>query len=205
MTSSHEGQDPAGVEPGPETKPVTPRSTRKAKHPMREWLETVVLALVIALLIRGFLVQVYKVEGRSMEQTLHENERVMVNKLVYRFRGPAPSEIVVLRDPTDRSRELIKRVIAVAGETVEVRQGQVLVNGRPVLEGYKEPGVYDQEPVTVPNGHVYVMGDNRMASLDSRWLGPIPLEVIQGKAFLRFWPLADMGTAPFSDKRVAEQ
>lgn len=191
MTSPHEGQDP--------------QPSRKPKHPMREWLETVALALVIALLIRGFLVQVYKVEGRSMEQTLHEPERVMVNKLVYRFRGPQPGEIIVLKDPTDRSRELIKRVIAVEGETIEVRQGEVYVNGQPVAEPYKQPGVYDSEPVKVPPGHVYVMGDNRMASMDSRWLGPIPLEVVQGKAFFRFWPPAAFGTDPFSTRRSSSE
>lgn len=196
-TEATTGQD--SVSPGDPT-PRRERS-RKAKSPLREWVETIVLALIVALLIREFLLQVYKVQGESMEPTLHTEERVLVNKMIYRLRSPHPGEIIVLRDPMDNRRELIKRIIAVEGETIEVRQGQVFVEGQPLEEPYKAQGAYDYGPMQVPAGHVFVMGDNRLASMDSRWLGPIPLTVVQGRAFFRFWPPAAFAVGPLSEPR----
>lgn len=164
---------------------------KSGKSVMREWLETVIIALVVALLIRAFVVQVYLVEGESMEPTLHTSERLLVNKFLYLVRSPQPGEIVVLQDPGQPKRELIKRVIAVAGETVEVRRAQVLVNGQALKEPYKNTmftQYSDMGPVTVPTGYIFVMGDNRGRSLDSRMIGAIPLAKVEGKAFFMFWP-----------------
>ncbi|HEY8347290.1 MAG TPA: signal peptidase I [Symbiobacteriaceae bacterium] len=188
---------------GPERPPeagttgVTPRATRR-RHPLVEWAETLAVALLVALLIRGFVVQVYLVEGESMEPTLHSNERLLVNKLVYRFRDPLPGEIVVLRNPV-QGRDLIKRVVAVAGETVEVRDGVVYINGKPLEEPYKNT-LYtdypDTPPVVVPEGTIYVMGDNRGRSYDSRMMGPVDIDLVEGKAFFMFWPPSRFSDGP---------
>lgn len=193
---------------GPERPPeegenqASRRSGRKS--PLREWAETLAVAVVVALLIRGFVVQVYLVEGVSMEPTLHSSERLLVNKFIYRFRDPAPGEIVVLQDPT-QGRELIKRVIAVAGETVEVRSGVVYVDGRPLDEPYKNT-LYtqyaDTPPVLVPEGTIYVMGDNRGRSYDSRMMGPVSIDNVDGKAFFMFWPLNRFAAGPLDHPRT---
>lgn len=167
----------------------------KAKSALREWLETVIIALVIALVIRQFVVQVYVVEGQSMEPTLHTSQRLLVNKALFRLRTPQAGEVVVLQDPGQPRRELIKRVVAVGGETVEVRKGVVYVNDQALSEPYKNTlftNYQDTPKVLVAAGHIFVMGDNRGQSLDSRLIGSIPLSKVDGKAFFLFWPLAEM-------------
>lgn len=182
---------------------VPDRSNRK-KNPVLEWVETLVAAVVVALLIRGFVVQVYLVDGQSMVPTLQDNERLLVNKFVYWFRDPAPGEVVVLKDPT-QGRELIKRVVAVAGETVEVRDGVAYVDGEPLDEPYKNTmftHYADTPPVKVPEGTIYVMGDNRGQSYDSRMIGPVDVDLVDGKAFFIFWPLNQFGTGPLEYPRT---
>jgi len=188
------------VEPG---QTEAPRA--KGKSALREWLETVIIALVIALVIRQFVVQVYVVEGQSMEPTLHTSQRLLVNKAILRFRSPHAGEIVVLQDPGQPTRELIKRVVAVAGETVEVRKSVVYINDLPLSEPYKNTlftNYQDTPKVTVPAGHIYVMGDNRGQSLDSRLIGSVPLSKVDGKAVLLFWPLNEMRTDRLTHSRL---
>ena len=166
------------------------------KGPLREILETVVVAVLVALLVRTFGVQLYRVDGDSMLPTLHHGDRLVVDKLVYRFRTPVPGEVVVLQDPAGTGRHLVKRVIAVAGEEVAVQGDAVLVNGRALDESYTNPGspgTYNVRPLTIPEGYVWVMGDNRGASLDSRLLGPIAVERVEGRAVALFWPPARVG------------
>lgn len=174
--------------------------TKPAKSELREWLETIGIALVLALLLRTLVVQVYKVEGESMLPNFHTGEMVLVNKFIYKIRQPLPGEVVVLDDPLNPRRQLIKRVIAVAGETVEIKQDRVYINGVPLAEDY----IYREllrgetlEKVTVPAESVFVMGDNRGNSSDSRRIGPIPIAKLEGKAFLRYWPLSTFGRSPF--------
>jgi len=170
----------------PEEGPV-----RSGKGPVREILETVALALVVALVVRTFGVQIYRVDGESMLPTLAHGDRLLVNKLVYRIRGPVPGEVVVIRDPADPRRHLVKRVVAVGGEEVEVRGDEVRLNGLLLDEPYvnpESPGTYNAGPLTVPEGYVWVMGDNRGASLDSRLLGPIPVSRVEGRAVVLVWP-----------------
>ncbi|WP_245302464.1 signal peptidase I [Symbiobacterium terraclitae] len=178
------------------------------KGPLREILETVAVAVLIALLVRTFGVQLYRVDGDSMLPTLHHGDRLLVNKLVYRFRAPVPGEVVVLRDPAGTGRHLVKRVIAVAGEEVAVHGDVVLVNGRPLEEPYTNPGSpgnYDAGPLTIPEGYVWVMGDNRGASLDSRLLGPIAVERVEGRAIALFWPPGRVGEhGPLASAREYE-
>lgn len=174
-------------------------SKRPAKSELREWLETIGIALVLALLLRTLIVQVYKVEGESMLPSFHTGEMVLVNKFIYKLRAPLPGEVVVLDDPLNPRRQLIKRVIAVAGETVEIKEDQVYINGRPLAEDYINRELLRGESlpsVTVPAEHLYVMGDNRGNSSDSRRIGPIPVTKLEGKAFFRYWPLSVIGRSP---------
>ena len=165
---------------------------RKRKGPLRELLETLVLAVIIAFTVRTFGVEVYRVQGTSMESTLHTGERVLVNKFVYRYlRQPEPGDVIVFRYPRQPDRDFIKRVVAVAGDRVEIKEGKVSVNGKLFPEA---PGVLlsDEDSAKVeivPPDSVYVLGDNRNNSEDSRWFGEVPLENIRGPAFLRIWPL----------------
>lgn len=163
---------------------------RRRKSPGRELLETVLLAVVIALVIRQFVLEVYRVQGSSMEATLQTGERVLVNRFLYRWvREPRPGDIVVFQYPKDPDRDFIKRVVAVAGDVVEIKSGRVHVNGQLFAEA---PGVLavdeDEAPVTVPPDAIWVLGDNRNNSEDSRWFGEVPLGNIRGMAFFRIWP-----------------
>lgn len=184
---------------GPDEEPKKP-----GKSAVREWAETLIVALLVALVIRSFVVQVYLVEGPSMEPTLHTFERVFVNKLVYRFRAPEPGEIIVLQDPARPQRELIKRVIAVAGETIEIKQGIVYVDGKALKEPFTNTAIKsntNMDPLPVPEGHVFVMGDNRGMSFDSRNIGPIAISKIDGKAFFMFWPMDKFAYGPLDQPR----
>lgn len=173
---------------------------------VREVLETAALALVVALVVRTFGVQVFRVEGESMLPTLAHGDRLLVNKLVYRFREPTPGEVVVIADPANPHRHLVKRVIAVAGDEVAVEGDAVWVNGRLLDEPYVHPGspgTYRAGPLTVPEGYVWVMGDNRGASLDSRLLGPIPVARVEGRAVALLWPPVRVGDhGPLTAARV---
>ncbi|MGQ9665852.1 MAG: signal peptidase I [Anaerolineae bacterium] len=157
---------------------------------LRELLETVLPAILIALFIHLFLAQATRVYGQSMEPNLHTEQRLVVEKLSYRFHGPRRGDIVVLRLPEHSSDLLIKRVISLHGEKVEIHDGTVYIDGRPLDEPYltqKTPG--SMPAVVVPPLHVFVLGDNRSASNDSRVFGPVPITNIVGKAWLSYWPL----------------
>lgn len=162
----------------------------KRKTPMREIIETVILALVIALVIRTWVVEVYRVQGLSMESTLHHGERVLVNKFLYAWvRSPRPGDIVVFRYPRQPDRDFIKRVVGVAGDKVEIKAGRVYVNGRQLPEAPTVRASDQDFPVaTVPENSVWVLGDNRNNSEDSRYFGEVPLGNIRGEAFFRIWP-----------------
>lgn len=162
----------------------------RRKGPLRELIETVALALLIALAIRTFVVEVYRVQGSSMEATLHSGERVLVNKFLYDWvRLPKPGDIVVFRYPRQPDRDFIKRVVAVAGDKVEMRAGKVYVNGNLLPEAPSVLVAHDDTvSKVVPEESVWVLGDNRNNSEDSRFFGEVPLNHIRGLAFLRIWP-----------------
>lgn len=162
---------------------------------LREVLETVLPALLIALLINIFIGQATRVEGQSMEPSLYTNQRLVVEKVSYRLHGPDRFDVVVLRAPNQGSDPLIKRVIGLPGETVEIHDGHVYINGELLKEDYisqeTRPG---REPkVLVPPLHVFVLGDNRNHSNDSRSFGPVPIEDIVGRAWLSYWPTDMIG------------
>ncbi len=160
---------------------------------MKEAAETLIIALVLTFFIRSFLVESIEVQGFSMEPTLHDGERLLINKLVYRIRPPRQGEIIVFKYPRQPDRDFIKRVIAGPGQQIEIRTGRVFVDGNPLKEDYLTTTFFgDLPPVEVPKGHVFVMGDNRGNSEDSRSFGPVSLEMVKGRAFLIFWPLPRM-------------
>ncbi len=162
---------------------------------MRDVVETLIPAILIALLIHLFLAQATRVYGQSMEPSLHSEQRLVVEKMSYRFHTPRRGDIVVLRIPgNDEDPPLIKRIIALPGEAVEIRDGHVFVDGIVLIEDYlREETVGNYAPRVVPPLHVFVLGDNRSASNDSRAFGPVPLESIIGRAWFSYWPLEDLG------------
>ena len=161
---------------------------------VREVIETVLPAVAIALVINLFLAQATQVLGQSMEPTLHSSQRVVVEKVTYRFlHGPRSGDIVVINLP-EQTDMLIKRVVALPGETVEVRAGKVYIDGEPLEEDWTAtPGGGNYGPKTIPPLHIFVLGDNRGASNDSRSFGPVPIEHVVGHAWFSYWPLEYIG------------
>jgi signal peptidase I len=162
-------------------------------------LRDLIFALMIAALVVVFVVQPVKVEGTSMLPRLHDGERIFVNKLIYydEYRWAPKVErgdIVVFWYPDDPSKSYIKRVVGLPGEIVEMREGNVLINGSPLNETYLDPkenlSTRSQAPVQVKPNYYFVMGDNRDNSFDSRAWGLVPKKYIYGKALLRYWPLS---------------
>lgn len=184
--------------PEPDDSPVStpaaePVQPARSKSFLREVAETVIPAIVIAVLIHVFLAQATRVYGQSMEPNLHTDMRLVVEKLSYRLHTPQRGDIVVLRvRPEDEL--LIKRVIGLPGDEVAIHDGQVYVNGQPLDEPYLDQETRgDLAPRVVPPLHIFVMGDNRRASNDSRSFGPVHIDNIVGKAWLSYWPPEDVG------------
>jgi signal peptidase I len=160
---------------------------------LAEVVDTALPALVIAVLINLFVAQGTYVHGQSMEPNLHTDQRLIVEKLSYRLREPRRGDIVVVR-VEGYDVPPIKRVIGLPGETIEIREGHVWVDGQSLDEAYLAEVVQrDYGPCTVPAGHVFVMGDNRNVSGDSRIFGPVSLSNVWGRAWLSYWPLQEFG------------
>lgn len=155
-----------------------------------DWLRSILIAIVLALIIRLFLFEVFVVEGRSMYPTLLETERLMVNKLAYRFDQPKIGDIVVFE--FEPGRDFIKRVIGVEGDKVAIINGRVYVNNMLLSEPYllNDMEMADYGPVEVPPGYLFMLGDYRQNSMDSRdpRVGFISFEKLKGRAFFIFWP-----------------
>jgi signal peptidase I len=165
-----------------------------------EFVLTLAIAFVVAQGVRAWVIQPYVVPSGSMLPTIQLNDQVLANKFIFDFQQPQRGEIVVFDDPAGVLGTLIKRVIAVGGQTVDLRNGKVVVNGTPLDEPYTHaqpsdplPGSQVQFPVKIPKGYIWVMGDNRTQSQDSRWFGPIPLSTVHGQAFFVYWPLSRFG------------
>jgi signal peptidase I len=182
-----------------------------------EIVQTLILAIVIFFAVRG-VAQNFRVEGSSMEPSLHDGQFLLVNKAVYfkinldtlgkyipfidggdeperfLFASPKRGDVVVFRFPGDTSRDFIKRIIGVPGDTVEVVNGVVYVNGVELEEDYiTNAGSYNVAPTEVPPEHYFVLGDNRSNSFDSHVWGLLPFENIIGKAMISYWPLSEFG------------
>jgi signal peptidase I len=160
------------------------------------WLRDLIISLAISAFIIIFLYQPVKVEGTSMMPSLQDQERIFVNKFVYRLEPIARGDIVVFRYPRDPSKSYIKRVIGVAGDRVRIDDGQVFVNGNRLGEDYV-PIAYEDErsypEVVVPRNSYFVLGDHRSMSNDSRDFGPVKENLIYGKAVFGYWPMDKLG------------
>ncbi|MCA1959790.1 MAG: signal peptidase I [Desulfomonile sp.] len=197
------------LSPSAESQPAV-----KPEKPVRvlfqEYSEAFVIAVILAIIIRAFLVQAFKIPSSSMEPTLLIGDHILVNKFIYgvripftdarwpRFTNPARGDVIVFVYPVERNKDFIKRVVAVEGDTIEIRDKKVFVNDKPVDEPYahhfansiepRSQGPRDNlPPVTVPPGAVFAMGDNRDFSHDSRYWGFVPVEDIKGKAFIIYY------------------
>lgn len=188
--------------------PPEPGKTRNRLRTTVEWLLVIGGALLVALLVRTFFIQAFWIPSDSMEPTLHKGDRVLVNKLSYQFNDVGRGDVVVFKrpeaarssNPDDDIEDLIKRVVGLPGDVLKTVDGEVYVNDEPLPEDYLPEGTrtvmpsgQDMPPTTIPEGHYFMMGDNRGNSQDSRYFGAIDGDLIVGRAFVRIYPLGDLG------------
>ncbi|MDQ3912585.1 MAG: signal peptidase I [Actinomycetota bacterium] len=173
------------------------RRGRKLSGPT-EFIATILIAFALVFgFVRPFVVEAFYIPSESMVPTLEVGDRVFVNKFIYRFSKPERGDIIVFQSVEAEDQTLIKRVVGVEGDEIRVQSGLLFVNGEAQNEPYLNDAVPTNDfygPLTVPEDHIFVMGDNRGNSADSRVFGPLPLENVEGEAFLRFWPLSKIGT-----------
>jgi signal peptidase I len=186
------------------------KTKEKTKSNVKEYIESIIIAILIALFIRTFIICAYKIPSRSMVQTLLVGDHILVNKFLYGVKipllrktiipvtNPQRGDIVVFIFPNDRSKDFIKRVIGVGGDTIEIKNKKIFINGKEYSDSY---GIYSDNviypatmqprdnfgPITVPKDSIFVMGDNRDESLDSRFWGFVNLKDVEGKAFIIYW------------------
>ena len=166
---------------------------------LRGWVRDLLIASGLALVIIVFLYQPVKVEGTSMTPLLNDQERIFINKFIYKYEPIQRGDVVVFWYPRDRNKSFIKRVIALPGETVEIRSGRVLVEDHLIDEPYVPPQYADSGsfgPVRVRQGEYFLLGDHRSSSNDSRVFGAVPEELIYGKAVFAYWPMERFGSIP---------
>ena len=186
------------------------KSTEEPKAKVQEFIEAIIIAILIAVVIRALVVQAYKIPSRSMVPTLLIGDHLLVNKFIYGIKipvirttlvsvsNPERGDIIVFIYPNDRSKDYIKRVIGVAGDKIEIRNKNIFINGKPYKDGF---GIYSDSvvypamvqprdnfgPVVVPKNSLFVMGDNRDESADSRFWGFVNLQDVEGKALFIYW------------------
>ncbi len=163
---------------------------------LRELLETVLLTLVIFFMIR-FAVENFRIEGYSMEPNFHDGQFLLVNKIAYKIGHPQRGDVIIFHFPLNETKNYIKRVIGLPGETVQIKNGQVYVNGVLMTEQFPiEHADYDWGPTTLAADEFFVLGDNRPESSDSHFWGPVPARDIVGKAWVSYWPPQLWGVVP---------
>ncbi|MBN3038706.1 MAG: signal peptidase I [Candidatus Omnitrophica bacterium] len=169
---------------------------------MREYLESLLIAAILALIIRTFVVTPFKIPTGSMEPTLVPGDKIFVNRFIYRFQKPQRGDVIVFRYPENPRRDFIKRLVATGTETVEIEEGKIRINGESVDEPeifqniyYYNRGSYGavNAQITVPEEHYFVLGDNSASSRDSRYWGFVPRKYLLGKAFVIWWPISRWG------------
>ena len=177
---------------------TSPSGGKSEKSVVRQYTEAVIIAILLALVIRSFVIQAFKIPSGSMLQTLQVGDHILVNKFLYWFTDPQRGDIIVFKFPQDEGRDFIKRVVALPGEKVEVRGKQVYINDKPLAEPYTvhlDPAIIENPgsprdsfgPVVVGPGQLFMMGDNRDYSMDSRFWGFLDMKKIRGKAFIIYW------------------
>lgn len=168
---------------------------RSALYSVLEIVGIVVAAFVIAMLVQAFLFKPFTVHQVSMQPTLIEGDRILINRLIYHFRDPKSGDVIVFHSPVTKEEDLVKRVVAVAGDSVAVHDGALYVNGEkrdePYLKEQDFGGVFPE--TIIPAGQVFAMGDNRNNSGDSRLFGPVDKDSIIGEAFVIYWPIGHWG------------
>jgi signal peptidase I len=180
----------------------------KRKSVVREWIESIIVAFILAMFIRTFFIQAFKIPTGSMKPTLLKGDRILVNKFIYgikipftdlrflKIREPKRGDVIVFKSPKDPKKDFIKRLVAVGGERVLISYGKIYINGKPLetpqfnQRYYYNRGEYGEEgkEVIVPQDSYYVLGDNSVSSEDSRYWGFVPKKNLVGKAFLIYWP-----------------
>lgn len=182
--------------------PIAPAETTGKSKPstatvLRETLETLLLALIIFFGVKEFVLQNFRVEGQSMEPNFHTGQYLIVDKISYRLHSIERGDVIVFVPPKEANRDFIKRVIALPGERVEIRQGRVLINGKLLQEPYITVSWnYTYGPQVVGENEYFVLGDNRNNSSDSRMWGLLPRKNVVGKAWLSYWPPQQWGLIP---------
>jgi len=181
---------------GPQDSPEA-GSAPPLRRELRSWTRDLAVALGLAIVVMIFLYQPVKVEGTSMNPLLSDQERIFINKFVYRFEPIDRGDVIVFWYPLDRSKSFIKRVIGLPGETLEIRSGHLYVNGKELEEAYVPASYFDgasYPPLRIPDDEYFVMGDHRDSSNDSRMFGPVPRQFIYGKAVFAYWPVDHFGS-----------
>jgi len=180
----------------PDGKSEKPRTANRAATLFAAWVRDLIISLAISAFIIVFLYQPVKVEGTSMMPSLDDQERIFINKFVYRIEPIQHGDIIVFRYPRDPAKSFIKRVIGVAGDHVRIEDGRVYLNGKQLVEDYV-PRTYEDDrsypDVVVPPDSYFVLGDHRSLSNDSRDFGPVDASYIYGKAVFGYWPVDKMG------------
>jgi signal peptidase I len=189
------------------------KTNPRKKSIFREYVEAIIIAFILALVIRTFIVQAFKIPSGSMIPTLQIGDHILVNKFIYWFTEPEREDVIVFKYPRDQKRDFIKRLIGLSGETIQIKNQHVYINGKILEEKY----AYHQEqlpetdyisprdnfgPITIPQDSVFVMGDNRDSSMDSRYWGTLKKNLIEGEAFVIYWsikPYSDHGDSLFQD------
>ncbi|MDD5561425.1 MAG: signal peptidase I [Candidatus Omnitrophica bacterium] len=181
----------------------------KKKSVLRDWIESIVIAFLLAMVIRTFVVQAFKIPTGSMRMTLQEGDLILVNKFIYgakvplinfylpAFRQPKRGDVVVFVYPEDKSKDFIKRLVGLPGETIEIKGGSIYVDDKPAGEPiFKQTYYYNRgdfaaegQKITVPEDSYFVLGDNSVSSKDSRYWGFVPKENLLGQAMVIYWPI----------------
>ena len=181
----------------------------KKKSVLRDWVESIIIAFLLAMVIRTFVVQAFKIPTGSMRMTLQEGDLILVNKFVYgakvplsnyylpALREPRRGDVVVFIYPEDKKKDFIKRLVGLPGETVEIKSGSIYINDLPAEEPiFKQIYYYNRgdfaaegQKVTVPKNSYFVLGDNSVSSKDSRYWGFVPKENLLGQALVIYWPI----------------
>ena len=184
------------------------KNKQKRKSVIREWVESIIVAFILAMLIRTFVIQAFKIPTGSMRSTLLEGDLILVNKFIYgakipftgfsfpALRKPKRSDVIVFIYPENPKKDFIKRLAGLPGETLEIKNGTVYINDKPLLDPvfnqryYYNRGEFGQEgkKIKIPEDNFFVLGDNSASSQDSRYWGFVPLKNILGKALLIYWP-----------------
>jgi len=188
---------------------VAQEQANRRKKIAREWLESIVVAFILAMIIRAFVIQAFKIPTGSMRPTLLEGDLILVNKFIYGAKIPFTDlrlpalrqlkrgDVIVFIYPEDPKKDFIKRLVALPGETVEIKNGTIYVNDKPLLDPIFNQRYYynrgdfsvEEKKIVVPKDSVFVLGDNSASSKDSRYWGFLPLKNILGKALIIYWPL----------------